>query len=184
MLTEANKAAPTGQLEANRTPTQVTQEFLRNVVTIEFDRNIKDGKYQQKRTFLFQSSVDQYGNAKALKIKCRNTYAGIDYGDATEVLSTHLVSNLLPTWGKPMYRLRRSVDMSMYLDVSPGDIVLLTDSFVRDPSTGERGITTKPALIISHSFAVTGQMMGEVDLLIQEFDDVVQYCPTATSTAL
>ena len=69
--------------------------------------------------------------------------------------------------------------MSLYLDVAPGDLCLVTDSFARNPEDGTRGITNKPALILSHSFGVTGGLMGEVDLLIGAIDDVTAYAPTA-----
>jgi len=179
-LTEANKAAPTGEVDPNRTPTQVTNEFLRNVFKLHYKRDLtQDGKYLEKKTFQFQSSIDDYGEAKAITIKARNSYAGPSFGDATEQLAINVVAVMLPTWGKPMRRLRRTVDMSLYLDMAPGDIALVTDTFARNPDDGTRGITSKPALILGHSFSVTSGMMGEVDLLIGAIDDTVAYAPTA-----
>lgn len=178
-LTENNKASPSGQSDHHRTPTQITNEFIRNVFKIEYKRDIREkSKFLEKKTFIFQASVDNY-EAKPITVKARNSYSGPSFGDMTEVLAQNVISRLLPAWGKPMQRLRRTIDMSMYLDVAPGDIALLTDSFVRDPSTGERGITNKPALVLSHQFSVTGGMMGEVDLLIGPIDNTVVYAPTA-----
>jgi hypothetical protein len=179
-LTEGNKAAPTGEADANRTPTQVTNEYMRNVFKLHYKRDMKEkSKYLEKKTFQFQSSIDDYGESKAITVRARNSYAGPSFGDATEHLAINIVANLLPNWGKPMRRLRRSVDMAFYFDIAPGDIALITDSFARNPEDGTRGITSKPALVLKHSFAVTGGMMGEVDLLIGAIDDTVVYAPTA-----
>jgi hypothetical protein len=178
-LTEDNKASPSGQADLNRTPTIITNEFLRNVFKLKYKRDIKSGEYLEEKTYMFQSSIDDFGEAKAITVSARNSFKGPDYIDSANQLGINIVARLLPAWGKPMQRLRRTVDMSLYLDVAPGDICLVTDSFARDPATGTRGITNKPALIISHSFAVTGGLMGEVDLLIGALDNVTAYAPSA-----
>jgi hypothetical protein len=180
VLTEDNKAAPSGTSDSNRTPTEITAEFLRNVFTVEYAREMVGGKYQEKKTFLYQSSVDDYGQSKAIKVKARNSYILPLAYDATEDLIKKVVSNLLPVWGRPMRKLRRTVDLSLYLDIAPGDTALITDSFARNPDDGTRGITSKPAMVLAHRFAVTGgSLFGEVDLLIGAIDSTVVYAPTA-----
>jgi len=178
-LTEDNKAVTSGNGDLNRTPTQITGEYIRNVLKISYNRLIKSpDTYTETKTFKFKTSIDDYGERKAITVKSRNTYAGVSFGNGIEQIATYCVSYLLPTWGKPMQRLRRTVDLSFYLDVAPGDICTITDSFARDSETGTRGLSSKPAMILAHSFAVTGALHGEVDLLILPIDNITIYCPT------
>jgi len=179
-LTESNKAVPSGNSDLNRTPTQITGSFIRNIFKVSYNRSFKDpGKYSETKTFKYKTSIDDYGERKAITVKARNTYSGTSSGDGTTDLATYVVSCLLPTWGKPLQRLRRTIDMEFYFGVGPGDICTITDNFARNSLTGTRGIAAKPAMILSHSFGISGGMMGEVDLLVMPFDNVTAYCPVA-----
>jgi hypothetical protein len=179
-LTEDNKAGRPG--DALRAPTQIDRTHLRNVFKFEFNRTV-DGKYLDTITARFAASIDAYGESRPVTIKCRNSY-GLDSEtiDTVETNIADMLALVAPLYGRPMAKQRRTVDLAYWENVAPGDLVTVTDSFIRSPASGSRGITTKPGVIIAHRWQPGGaneDMFGEVDILFQAHDNVTVYAPTA-----
>lgn len=173
-LTEDNKASAT-QGDDQRTSKTITDSYMRNIVKFEYQRTLR-GEYTKTREFRFQRSIDDHGE-RALTIKLRNSLP-----DTAEQLMTSYVARVMPVFGQPLYTLTRTISFNLYEDVAPGDIALLTDSFVRDPATGQRSITGKPCVIGSHSFSWGGNgsdMYGEVELIFNPYDRSAALAPSA-----
>jgi hypothetical protein len=185
-LTEENKATPSGVKDAQRTATETTDEFLFNVVKIEYNRAV-DGSYSDQVEIIDQAAIDKLGTSRVITIKARNTYSGYAAGgDVVESLAAS-VGAWLPYFSMPVRRLRRPVDFSLWEDVAPGDMVTISDNFARDPATGIRGLVGKPGLIIGTFFDPGGynpdgtkrEMSGRVDVVIFDTDRFAAYSPCA-----
>src|SRR5690606_38485149 len=71
---------------------------------------------------------------------------------------------------------------------APGDIVTVSDDFARDPTTGVRSLTARPAIIIRHAYNPGGARpnskepeppVGEVELMFVATNRVYAYSPSA-----
>lgn len=185
-FTEDNKATATGVKDAQRTATETTDEFLFNIVKLEYNRSL-DGSYQDTIEIIDQAAIDKLGTSRPITLRARNTYSGFAAGgDVAESLAAGLGA-WLPYFSMPIRRLRRSVDFSLWQDVAPGDLGTISDNFARDPATGIRRLTGKPCLVIGTFFDPGGrnpdntkrEMSGRVDLVIFDTDRFVAYCPCA-----
>jgi hypothetical protein len=185
-FTEANKATPTGVKDSQRTATETTDEFLFNVVKIEYNRSL-DGSYQDTIEIIDQAAIDKLGTSRPITIRARNTYAGFAAGgDVAESLAAS-VGAWLPYFSMPITRLRRTVDFSLWQDVAPGDLGTIADNFARDPATGARRLSGKPCLVIGTYFDPGGynpdgtkrDISGRVDLVIFDTDRFAAYAPCA-----
>lgn len=182
VLTEANKARPVGTAASERTVAALTDEYVRNVIKVEFGRRLGGDDYRDSRTVTDTSAMDAMGQ-RVVTIKARNTRKA----STVENLISQL-AGILPVFSRPMQILKRSVNLTMFEGVAPGDQCVITDEHVRDPSTGRRGITTKPGLIIAHARDFGGyetdtgrvaDMSSEVEIVIFARDLIVTYAPAA-----
>jgi hypothetical protein len=182
-LTENNKASESPG-DDQRPTAEITKQWMRNVFTIKYNRAFSDTseKYNSVENFKYQSSINDHGE-RPLTIKARNTF-GTSAG-TVETLESHMVDFLAGpgiVYGRPLLRMTRTVEFSLFENVCPGDLVSVTDNHTRDPATGLRGLTTKGGIIIGHRFSwgsAGGGMFGEVDILFTELDNVTIYSPTA-----
>ena len=186
-LTESNKASPAGASDANRTVTETTDKWLRNAVTVKFNRDIITGEYRDTVTIRHESSISRYGVRK-VEIKARNAY-GIWAGglNIIESLIVDLGAYMLPMFAEPFKIMHRTIDLSKYLSMYVGDIANVTDNYARDPATGVRGIAGKPALVLSTSYDLGGYkgqgepdgMAGKVTLGFTPLDNTFVWAPAA-----
>lgn len=180
-LTEANKGSSLPD-DPQLAPTQISDRDLVNVVKVEYNRKaILDGAYRDTYEFRFAGSIADYGESKPFTIEARNSYAGnTATGDTVQDLVAALIGKYVPMWGRPIPRMQRTININFFEDVAPGDIALVTDEFMRDPSTGTRGVVAKPALIVRHGCKWwDGELYGVVELAFLALDNVPIYSPSA-----
>ncbi len=196
-LAESNKAEPVGHQANHRTSTLLTSQWQQNVIKIQFNRDVTQGKsvgqndtYLNEMTLEDHVSVDDQGqDAKPLTISCRNTYAQFNgTGAGVESLFPGFLA-LFPLFSKPVHWLTRSIDITNYEGVAPGDVALVTDAFARDPATGVRGIASRAGLITRIRYNPGGpkagdpktvtKPVGEVDVFFLDLHRWTQYSPSA-----
>lgn len=177
-LTEANKAGQAG--DPQRTVTERTDRHMRNVIKIEYNRIPGKDAYESSFQFVDAASVQNYGIERAVTIKARNSYG--DYattGDSVKSMAPNLLS-VLPMFSRPRFECRRTVDFTLYEKLYPGAVVEVTDNFMRDPSTGQRGVIERAAIVLRLRYDFGGwefdssdarPMFGEVDLLFFDTDE-------------
>jgi len=192
-LTEANKAAPVGNVDSHRTATVWSDEWQRTIVKMSYNRSIvegTDGTFKSTITFEDSVAVDDAGGiGKPFTIELHNTYeefAGT--GAGIESLAPNFLA-MLPLFSRPTRRLTRSIDLRDFEGLSVGDVVLLDDAFARDPDTGLRGVQTREAIITRHRYSLGGMiqpgakkpadMGGEVELMLLDVRRNAAYAPAA-----
>lgn len=185
-LTEANKAEP-GQ-GTQRSATSLSDQWLKNVVKIEYHRNIIDGRYSKFYTLKDRTSIDDHGGrAEVMTISLPHNY---DEDPATDILVAQYIA-FMPALSRANPILIRSIAPTHFENVAAGDIVTINDGFARDPITGLRGVASRTGIIISHKYSPGGArfdggtdtMVGEVQIMMGAIDRNVTYCPTALSDA-
>lgn len=146
-ITEAMKHVPVGQRDNSIPVAEQSDRYLRNVIKIDYDRLPFQDTYQSSHTIDHKKSQNASG-ARPITIKARDAVSG--GGLLGENLSALLPSFIagLSFLTRPIHIVRVPVSFSQFITHSPGQTVLFTDTFLRDPSTGTRGVTGKPALII------------------------------------
>lgn len=188
-LSDSNKAEPAGRTTNQKSATTDTSEWLRPIVKVRYNRNASDPSgddYADSLTFIDQTSVDDMGGAaKTVTISLRNTYSEFN-GPAQSVtaLLPRFLS-ILPLVSRPTHKVTRSIDSRYFLRLAPGDVVLLTDVFARDPETGLRGLTARPALVTKVTYNFGGNdigggttpMMGSADLVFSDQNPDKQGAP-------
>lgn len=187
-LTEGNKAAPSGVRDVNRTVANDNDSFLRNTVKLLHDR-VLSGGFLSSLTIVDPGSADDHGD-RAVEIEMRNTFRGSGNDTIAELGET--IASMLPLFSRPLRVLKRTVSLPFYEDVAPGDVCTISDNFARDPDTGARGLTNKPALVISHRVDWGGYEIdtgsvappsAEVELVILPLVNVTAYSPCAEVNA-
>ena len=193
-LTEATKSAPAGNQTNHLTATTLTKQFQKAIVKIAFNRETGSGLENEsyKDTFTIEDcvSVDEAGSSVPTgTIKARNTYAAIAAtGAGLEALLPDFLA-MMPLFSRPARWMTRSIDPRYFEGYSVGDIVLVTDPFARDPSTGQRGMVARPAFVTRHAYSLGGWTpesreasapVGEVDLFFIDIDRHQVYGPGAT----
>ena len=179
-VSESTKGAPRLSVsDAQRTVTETTSKWLRNVVKLEYNRNYVDNKYRDSITVRNQESINIYGEAPPVTIKCRNHYSGVALGDTITNMAAGVASYLVPVFGAAIRMFRRTINHNDF-HLCPGDPVLVTDDYARDPATGTRGLTSKAGMIVavSHSWGSEGEdPTGEIEILLEDFDRAKIYAP-------
>lgn len=184
-FSEANKGSSV-QGDAQRIVAVDTDKYLRNVLRFSYNRKTigNADEYNNVATVKYAPSIADYGESRMVEIKARHTYAKIG-GGSIRMSIANIVSTLLPVFGRPVKVLRnRTIQPEFYEGVAPGDLATVSDNFVRDPTTGARGISAKPAIILAHrtGWMSDGEMYGEVDLLISNLDNTTVYSPAMLMT--
>lgn len=195
-LTEATKSAPGGNEDDHRSPARESDDWVYPIVKVHFDRDITDIQKENFRgilTLIDSTSVDDAGGAgRVVTVKSRNTFADTAaVGASIKDLQANYLATF-PMFSRPGRIVTTTISPKLYEQLFVGDIVTITDSSVRDPSTGERGISTIAASVVgkrvSRGGAVAGSEQpsdatGTVDLFFPD-SSVVQtttaaYAPTA-----
>jgi hypothetical protein len=199
-LDQSNKAEPASAgSEANhRTASVLDSSWVKNIVKLNYDRDITkigEGGASTYRSAPFvlvdaTSIDDQGGKASTFTINCDNVYS--DYDGLGQGISELAAGKLawLPYFSRPIWKITRSISPDLYEGFGVGEIVLVTDPFVRDPTTGQRGIVARPGLVVRHRYdlggAVAGKphekprdMQGEVDIVFLGSDRTFAYVPCA-----
>lgn len=178
-LTEANKATEAAAEDDNRSPSSTHDDWVVTDLGIKYARSLQANSYDAQITISDQGAVAETGISKKITIEAGNSLSVHD--------NVGIIGNLaagaaawLPLFSRPVRLVRRSVDQSSIATMTPGDTALVTDSFVRDPVTGARGISQRPCLIVGHRWRIAeGAFVGEVDLLVEPMDRLALYSPAA-----
>lgn len=178
-LDEDNKAGKPG--DNLRTSPAEARDFLVNNIKIEFNRHPLQDEYQDIWPLMDTGSIEAYGE-RAITVKARNSYKAVaGNGDAVEALAETMVSRMLPLFANPMRTWRRTMSHQQFL-MAPGDTVSFADDWVRDPTTGRHGTTTRggTALFTSWSLGIGGgSYNGQVDVLYSDEDRFFPMPPCA-----
>ena len=191
-LSEANKAAPAGQEENHRIASQETDEWQYPIVKVDYARDFavgRNGQYLRSVQLEDQTAVDDGGGTgRSMTLKMRNTFAQwANTGAGVEALFPEYIATM-PMFSKAARRITRSIDLRYFEGVSVGDIAVVTDSFARDPLTGQRGINARAAMVTRHSYDLGGPdpkggesrpMGGEIELFFLDVQRGSQYVPCA-----
>ena len=180
-LDETNKG------DARRTVPKMTSEFQTHTLKIEYNRNPLKDKYRDTHIVRDQTAYQNAGRAgKTKTIKARNSYAGVvATGASVESLGDMLGARFMPVLARPLGVWTRSINHQLF-HMAPGDTCTLSDDRVRNPSTGQRGISSRACTVlsVSHSLGISsggGQgYHGNVELLYTEEDRAgFPLCPSA-----
>lgn len=163
---ETNKAKPDERVAVRYSPDNVI-----NRVELQYDRGI-DGRLKRKLAVEDTSSLTDYNQRRTVTVK------GITVGrsDANRWIDS-VASVALSMFSRPQALLERSCTYE-HLGAVPGETATLTDNYVIDPATGERGITSQPCWIlgVSHDLAT---LQGSVQLVAPLNVDASKFCAWA-----
>ena len=184
-LTEDNKSSPIATVDAQRTVSQLSDEYCYNTLKIEYNRDLA-GTYHESIPVVDRAAISD--GERVITVQCPNSFAGqVPTGQGVEALAAGAAA-WLPMFARPVRKIRRSIGIEHALTMSPGDVANVTDNFARDPSTGIRSLTAIPALIVAVSSDWGGadpgggaarDFIGEVDLVLEPGRRFAPYSPTA-----
>lgn len=180
-LTEDNKGVESGSNIDHRAPVESSEQFIKNVIKIEYNRDLK-GVYNSSITFKHQDSIQRLG-PRPFTIKAMNAFDdwyAIDSGMTD--LFADVITYVATIWAMPVDVIRRTVDLNSYFGLYPADVATVTDDYVRDPATGLRGISGLPALVLSTKSSIGSEeqgMFGTVELAFAPINRAAIYCPSA-----
>lgn len=191
-LQEANKAEPSGGNKQQRSASVQTNEWTRDIVKIDYDRDFTFSKneiYRSVFTLEDGTNVDDNNGGTLITIKARNIYGQFaNSGSSLGALLPQFLA-LQPLFSRAVRKTNRSIDMRYFEAITVLDIVLVFDLFARDPATGRRGISARPALVTHHRYNPGGPtpgdptksraMVGEVDLFFLDVNRIAAYAPAA-----
>jgi hypothetical protein len=185
-VTEAMKHVPVGQQDKAIAVSEQSDRFLRNLIKIDFDRLPFQDTYQSSHTIDHKRSQNANGQ-RSITIKARDAVSGGGLlGENIDSLLPGFIAGL-PFLTRPVHLVRVPISFTQFLTHRPGQSVLFTDLFVRDPSTGTRSITGKPALIIGSWYDWGGgengrsarAPQGELTLMLFPGRTLAPYAPCA-----
>ncbi len=194
-LTESTKAESATTTANFRSAPVLDSSWVKNLVKINYNRDVltASGTSSTYRNWVsIEDSVsvdDQGGQATALSIDCCNVYAdNTDTGQGVLALLPGFMA-WMPYFSRPIRKITRSIDLRYFEGYTVGDMVAVTDPFLRNSTTGLRGVTAKPGLIVRHRYSLGGAsdgdptsttaMAGEVDIVFLETERIGSYSPTA-----
>ena len=196
-LDETTKATASGAQDVNRASVSESADFA-NVVTIRYDIDA-EGKYHGELILRDAVSIRLYGE-RSLEIKARNTFrqTGAIGSPLDELLSIY--AGFFGYASRPWQIVTRSIDWSMFEQTLPGTVCLITDKYLRDPSTGKRysnvtqigGVSGYPGLIVGQEVDWGGvaagmnggrpavnEPGGQVQVMISPQRTIAAYVPCA-----
>lgn len=189
-LTEDNKAEPSTSADANhRIATLLSDRFKSNQIKIRYSRSLLgEDKYRNTAIVEDRTTIDDGGNARSPRtIDARNTYDEFSStGSAIEDIVPNTFIPVVTLFTRAMRTLTRSIDINTAHTLAPGDVVNVEDTFARDPDTGERGISSRPATVIGVGYSPggaqpggsTAPMVGEVELMLTRGNRFYAYAPS------
>lgn len=188
-LTEHNKAEASGTDANHRTSTLLSDRWKSNSLKIQYNREIVGSSDYRSTAYVEdRTAIDDGGSARSPRtIDARNTYDEFTgTGSGIEDIIPTVFIPTVTLFTRAMRTLRRSVSVDEYLDLAPGDVITVTDRFARDPDSGERGITTRPATVIGHRWQLKNgpagnalDFAGEVELMFTRGNRFYAYSPSA-----
>lgn len=195
VLDESDKAEPIDNKISQRSASVLDSTWVRNYVKLNYNRDISAAVGGGEDSFTAApliiedaTSIDDNGGIPTpITLDLRNVYNDTDQiGQGVRALAAGLTS-WLTYWSRPLWKVRRSIAPTLYESTGIGDCVAVTDPFVRDPTTGQRGIVTRPGLIVGHRYRIQTapapeklKFAGEIDVVFLHNDRTFAYAPSAT----
>lgn len=185
-LTDVMKQAPVNTNDPHRTVANQTDEWLANTIKLAYNFVLSGGE-PSTITLSAPSSQSIHGE-RPVTIDLRNTFAGIHSTSAAVVELADNLAQSLSVFTHPLHILRRTIPITLFESIAPGDFVTVTDAFARSPTDGSRGLSSKPGLVVRTRIdwggyeIDTGQVRppsGEVDVLIMPLSTISIYSPSA-----
>jgi hypothetical protein len=192
-LDESTKAVPAKNTATSRAATTLTGEYVKTIIKINYNRDITQfgsDVYQKTLTLEDSTALDDAGGGGVVcTLNARNTYGQFaQTGAGIEALAPGFLTSFT-LFSRPMSFVRRSIDPRFFEKLAPGDVVIVTDKYARDPTTGRRGITNRPGLITRVTYnpggpvagSTTGEvrdMAGEVDIVFLDLNRIGAYAPS------
>ena len=189
-LTESNKAIATERAASDkqRSAAEERFEFIRNSVTVKYGRNA-DGDLVSSASIVDRDSVAMHGS-RGLTLEASNTLGQSAIGDLQGLIARFTAT--LPLFSRPHKIITRTVGLELFESLTVGTYVTITDSHIRNPETGLRGITGWPGIVVANRhdwggpmFGVDGaaprarSLFGEVQVMIFDRVSEAPYCPAA-----
>lgn len=193
-LGESTKAAPAGTKDPHRTASVLDGSWVRNLIKINYNRDLLktnsggDAVYNSAPIIIEDAtSVDDQGGVSApVTLDLINVYGDTDeVSQGVKALAKNLTA-WFPWFSRPVWKVTRSISLPYFEGFGVGDIVAYTDPFVRDPTTGRRGITNRPGIVIRHRYSIETsrppnkiKFGGEIDIVFLNVDRTNHYSPTS-----
>jgi hypothetical protein len=155
-----DKASASDTTDDLRVVARFSDKWMKNSISIKHSRTLFSGEYTGAPVVLDdQSSQATYGS-RGITLEARNFVAG--QGVLTQDLFALLPSFAagLPFITRPAMVCTIPVAYPLFETHTAGEAVLLTDTFARDPTDGQRGLTGKPSLIIGSNYDHGGSEHG------------------------
>lgn len=187
---EDDKAAPVAATNDNqRAVAAYSDEWFKTVVRIRHNRSIADDSYRDTLNLI---GVDAGTGERRITLDARNAVRGGGFivGEDIDALAPRIIS-ALPFLTRPVLTVTVPIDYTKFETLVPGTVLLFSDEHMRDPTDGERGVSSKPALVVRHSYSWGGSMIGvgagadpkephgEMTLMLFPQMSLAAYCPTA-----
>lgn len=194
VLNESNKAHPSGTEDEERCTTKLTSDWTRNLIRIEYNRDFtasNNSGYRDSIQIVDRVAIDDAARKiRQELIRAPNTYTEHTAQGAGIEDLTERFKQVGGMFTRQIRRITRTVAPTLWegAGYAIGDTVLFSDEFARDPDLGTRGITSRPAIIVAHSYNPGGSqpgaeepadMHGEVELMLLELQRYGEYVPTA-----
>lgn len=189
-LTESNKAIATERAASDkqRSAAEERFEFIRNQITVKYGRNA-DGDLVSSASIVDKDSVAMY-SSRGLTLDAENTLGQSAIGDLQGLIAR--LTATLPLFSRPHKIITRTVGLELFESLTVGTYVTITDSHIRNPETGLRGISGWPGIVVANRhdwggpmFGVDGaaprarSLFGEVSVMIFDRVSEAPYCPAA-----
>lgn len=197
VLDEGTKAEPSGHQISQRSVSLMSALWAKPIVNIQYDWSPVDNTFAGSISLIDPVAIDaQGGPSDPQKIQLRNIGTGEAAINALHELlggaasgDVGFYAKWIPWASQPLRIITRSIAPTKYEGVCPGDVALVSDNHVRDPSTGLRKITSLPGLLLRHSSNLggwTGPNMtrpeppaGEVDIMLPARNNATIWSPAA-----
>lgn len=188
-LNETNKAEPAGNDSPQRSASTEDASMAHPIIKIEFDWDVRTDKFASVLVLEDSVALDDLGGQGApFTFKARNFGSGQMSGHIIRQLADDFFARWLPLGSRPIRKITRSISPREYEGVVPGQTCIVSDSFARDPSTGIRGTTARPGMILRHTYNPGGRVtpdgdvsppQGEVEVLVMPSNRATIWSPCA-----
>lgn len=139
-LTEANKAQATSAPGLGRTEVEENPESIINRCTLQYHPGLKSG-WLRKITVNAMASQSDYDQVRAAVVDGYGIFDGTtDVAAAAQAWERDVVGAALAYFAEPVCLARRSYNFNLATRLFPGAKVVVADSGMIDPTTGERGV--------------------------------------------
>lgn len=192
-LEESNKASPAGNQDEQRSVSVLSDRWARNVIKIQYNRDFtlgdSSGSFSGLVTIIDRAGIDDAGGRRAVQtINDQTSFStGFLGGSGSIEPLINDFKSVVTMFTRPVRTTRRTIAPTFFEGHGVGDCLLVTDAFARDPDTGVRGVSTRPGIMVAHSYepggfdptGAVGDMHGEVEIMFLDLLRVAPYVPAA-----